>query len=132
MKTFATGPKAHKGVPQLIHQRFTPSFNLCRSRQMDVSDTASGASLKISSESLRKISFRILSDLTRLMTGRSLVVLNDRENILSALREKPLKVREVMKRANVVNEEACQSLLLKMRDEGLVKFDIHSGRWLMG
>jgi hypothetical protein len=32
-------------------------------------------------------------------------VLNDRENILRALREKPLKVREVMKRANVVNEE---------------------------
>jgi hypothetical protein len=29
-----------------------------------------------------------------------------------------------MKRANVVNEEACQTLLLKMRDEGLVKFDI--------
>jgi hypothetical protein len=60
------------------------------------------------------------------------VLLNDRENILSALREKPLKVREVMKRANVVNEEACQSLLLKMRDEGLVKFDIHKGRWLIG
>jgi hypothetical protein len=59
-------------------------------------------------------------------------MLNDRENILSALREKPLKVYEVMKRANVVNEEACQSLLLKMRDEGLVKFDIHKGRWLIG
>jgi hypothetical protein len=37
-----------------------------------------------------------------------------------------------MTRANVVNEEACQSLLLKMRDEGVVKFDIHSGRWLLG
>ena len=60
------------------------------------------------------------------------VMLNDRENILSALREKPLKVYEIMKRANVVNEEACQSLLLKMRDEGLVKFDIHKGRWLVG
>jgi len=59
-------------------------------------------------------------------------VLNDRENILGALREKPLKVREVMKRANVVNEEACQALLLKMRGEGLVKFDIHTGRWLIG
>jgi len=34
-------------------------------------------------------------------------MLNDRENILSALREKPLKVYEIMKRANVVNEEAC-------------------------
>jgi DNA-binding IclR family transcriptional regulator len=56
----------------------------------------------------------------------------DRENILSALREKPLKVYEVMRRANVPNEEACQTLLLKMRDEGLVKFDIHKGRWLIG
>ena len=54
-------------------------------------------------------------------------MLNDREKILRALREKPLKVYQVMKRANVVNEEACQSLLLKMRDEGLVKFDIHKG-----
>ena len=59
-------------------------------------------------------------------------MLNDRENILNAFREKPLKVREVMKRANVVNEEACQTLLLKMRDEGLVKFDIHKGQWLIG
>ena len=59
-------------------------------------------------------------------------MLNDRENILGALREKPLKVREVMKRANVVNEEARQDLLLKMRDEGLVKFDIHTGRWIIG
>jgi predicted transcriptional regulator len=58
-------------------------------------------------------------------------VLNDRENILKALREKPLKVFEIMKRANVVNEETCQALLLKMRDEGLVKFDIYKGRWLI-
>jgi len=61
-----------------------------------------------------------------------IAMLNDRENILSALREKPLKVYEIMKRANVANEETCQSLLLKMRDEGLVKFDIHKGRWLIG
>lgn len=59
-------------------------------------------------------------------------MLNDREKILNALKEKPLKVYEVMKRANVMNQEACQSLLLKMRDEGLVKFDIHKGRWLIG
>jgi DNA-binding IclR family transcriptional regulator len=59
-------------------------------------------------------------------------MLKDRENILSALREKPLKLYEVMKRANLPNEEACQSLLLKMRDEGLVKFDIHKGRWQIG
>ena len=56
-------------------------------------------------------------------------MLKDRENILNALREKPLNVYEVMKRANLPNEEACQSLLLKMRDEGLVKFDIHKGQW---
>jgi hypothetical protein len=36
-----------------------------------------------------------------------------------------------MKRANVVNQEECQSLLLKMRDEGSVKFDIHTGKWLV-
>jgi DNA-binding IclR family transcriptional regulator len=59
-------------------------------------------------------------------------LLNDREKILSALREKPLKVHEIMKRANVANQEACQSLLLKMREEGSVKFDIHNGRWLIG
>jgi DNA-binding IclR family transcriptional regulator len=59
-------------------------------------------------------------------------VLNDRENILSALREKPLKVYQLMKRANMPNEEACQTLLLKMRDEGLVKFDIHKGLWKIG
>jgi DNA-binding IclR family transcriptional regulator len=59
-------------------------------------------------------------------------MLNDRDNILSSLGEKALKVREIMRRANVVNEEACQALLLKMRDEGAVKFDIHSGRWLLG
>jgi|HubBroStandDraft_1064217.scaffolds.fasta_scaffold835969_2 hypothetical protein len=33
-------------------------------------------------------------------------MLNDRDNILSALREKGLRVREIMIRANVVNEEA--------------------------
>jgi len=59
-------------------------------------------------------------------------MLKDRENILSALGEKPLKVYEIMRRANLPNEEACQSLLLKMRDEGLVKFDIHKGRWQIG
>ena len=59
-------------------------------------------------------------------------MLNDRDNILGALRVKALKVRELMIRANVVNEEACQSLLLKMRDEGVVKFEIHSGRWFLG
>lgn len=59
-------------------------------------------------------------------------MLNDRENILNALREKPLKIYQLMKRANMANEEACQTLLLKMRDEGLVKFDIHKGLWKIG
>jgi hypothetical protein len=58
-------------------------------------------------------------------------LLKDREKILSALREKPLKVHEVMRRANLANAEECQSLLLKMRDEGSVKFDIHKGLWLI-
>jgi DNA-binding IclR family transcriptional regulator len=59
-------------------------------------------------------------------------MLQDREKILTALREKPLKIYEVMKRANLPNQEACQSLLLKMRDEGAVKFDIHKGQWHIG
>jgi len=59
-------------------------------------------------------------------------MLKVRENILSALREKPQKAYQLMRRANLSNEEACQSLLLKMRDEGLVKFDIHKGHWMIG
>ena len=59
-------------------------------------------------------------------------MLKDRENILSALSEKPAKTYQLMRRANLPNEEACQSLLLKMRDEGLVKFDIHKGLWQIG
>jgi hypothetical protein len=59
-------------------------------------------------------------------------MLNDREKILTALREKPLKIFEVMKRANLPNHEACQAILLKMRDEGSVKFDIHKGQWHIG
>ena len=58
-------------------------------------------------------------------------MLNDRQNVLDALREKPLKIYEVMKRANLQNEEVCQSLLLKMRDEGSIKFDIHKGQWII-
>jgi hypothetical protein len=57
--------------------------------------------------------------------------MGERENILSALREKPLKVFEIMRRANISNEESCQSLLLRMRDEGSIKFDIHKGRWFI-
>lgn len=56
--------------------------------------------------------------------------MTDREKILNALREKPLKAFEIMKRVNIRNQEDCQSLLLRMRDEGTVKFDIHKGHWL--
>jgi hypothetical protein len=57
---------------------------------------------------------------------------SDRGKILAALREKPLKIYDIMKCTNVPNEESCRSLLLKMRDEGSVKFDIHNGPWLIG
>lgn len=56
--------------------------------------------------------------------------MTDREKILTSLREKPLKTFEIMKRVNIKNQEDCQSLLLKMRDEGTVKFNIHKGHWL--
>jgi DNA-binding IclR family transcriptional regulator len=66
------------------------------------------------------------------MQKRSKRIMSERENILSALREKPLKVFEIIRRANISNEESCQSLLLRMRDEGLIKFDIHKGQWFIG
>lgn len=56
--------------------------------------------------------------------------MTDREKILLALREKPLKIFEIMRRANIRQQDDCQSLLLKMRDDGVVKFDIHKGVWL--
>ena len=58
-------------------------------------------------------------------------MLNDRKKVLDALRENPLRIYQIMKRANVPNEEVCRSLLLKMRDDGLIKFDIHKGHWLI-
>src|SRR6516165_9557051 len=99
MKMFTTSRKGHKVASRLSHQWFTPSFNACLLKLTDVFDTASRANQRILSEWLRKISFRVLTDPARF-------VLKDRENILHALREKPLKVYEVMKRANVMNEEA--------------------------
>jgi DNA-binding IclR family transcriptional regulator len=66
------------------------------------------------------------------MQKQSKRIMSEREKILSALREKPLKVFEIMKRANISNEESCQSLLLRMRDEGSIKFDIKKGRWSIG
>jgi len=57
---------------------------------------------------------------------------NDREKILTALQEKPLKIFAIMKRVNIEKEETCHFLLMKLRDEGLVKFDIHKGLWRIG
>jgi hypothetical protein len=53
----------------------------------------------------------------------------DRDKILQALAEKPLKVFSLMQRSNIRNSEECQQLLLKMREDGAVKFDIKSGKW---
>lgn len=56
--------------------------------------------------------------------------MTDREKILAALREKPLKVNDVMKRVNITNQDLCQDLLLKMREDGVIRFDIHKGVWI--
>ena len=56
--------------------------------------------------------------------------MTDREKILATLREKPMKVFDVMKRVNITNQDSCQDLLLKMRDDGVVRFDIHKGVWI--
>jgi hypothetical protein len=53
----------------------------------------------------------------------------DRDSILRALAEKPMKLFSLMQRCNIRNTEECQQLLLKMRDDGAVKFDIKSGNW---
>ena len=53
----------------------------------------------------------------------------DRDKILQALAEKPLAVFSLMQRSNIRNSEECQQLLLKMREDGAVKFDIKSGKW---
>ncbi len=56
--------------------------------------------------------------------------MTDREKILTALREKPLKIFDVMKRVNITNQDSCQDLLLKMREDGVIRFDIHKGVWI--
>lgn len=56
--------------------------------------------------------------------------MTDREKILAVLREKPLKVNDVMKRVNITNQDSCQDLLLKMREDGVIRFDIHKGVWI--
>lgn len=56
--------------------------------------------------------------------------MTDREKILAVLSEKPLTINALMKRVNIANQDACQDLLLKMREDGVVRFDIHKGVWL--
>lgn len=52
-----------------------------------------------------------------------------REKILAAL-DKPRKLYSILMVVDPSgSQEALQIELLKMRDEGLVKFDIHKGRW---
>jgi hypothetical protein len=52
-----------------------------------------------------------------------------REKILTAL-DKPRKLYSILMVVDPSgSQEALQIELLKMRDEGLVKFDIHKGRW---
>ena len=53
----------------------------------------------------------------------------DCDKILQILADKPLKLFAIMQRVNIRNEQECHQLLLKMRDEMLVKFDIKSGFW---
>ena len=59
-------------------------------------------------------------------------MLNDREKILTALREKPLKIYEVMKRANLPNEKSLPVAAVENARRRPVKFDIHKGRWKIG
>jgi hypothetical protein len=53
----------------------------------------------------------------------------DRDRILRALADKPLALFSLMQRSNIRNSEECQQLLLRMRDDGAIKFDINSGKW---
>jgi predicted Rossmann fold nucleotide-binding protein DprA/Smf involved in DNA uptake len=89
-----------------------------------------GDILRMLENELRSVTKALNADAFKAVEGTQL--LDDRKKILNAVREKPLKIFEIMKRANISNQEACQSLLLKMREEGLVKFDIHNGQWLAG
>ena len=53
------------------------------------------------------------------------------EKILAAL-DKPRKLYSILMVVNPSGSlEELQQKLLKMRDEGLVKFDIHKGRWYL-
>src|SRR6266568_8840941 len=124
--------RAHRAGCRSRSRKSTPSFSACPSSPTDGFDIASSPTR--SNASSPKTSCPIVSKSSRsallsrfehshqdanVSPLQGLVMLNDRENILSALREKALKVRELMRRANIPNEEICQSLLLKMRAEGV-------------
>ena len=53
------------------------------------------------------------------------------EDVLAALEGKPLAVYSLKQRVDPSNKstDALQELLLRMRAEGKVKFDIHKGKW---
>ena len=51
----------------------------------------------------------------------------DRQKILAALAEKPLTTFNIMKRVNIKSQDECQTLLLKMRDEGAVAVTCRRG-----
>jgi hypothetical protein len=72
---------------------------------------------------------RTIHNASRHMMPAQGTLMTDREKILIALREKPLRAFEIMKRVNIKHQDDCQSLLLKMRADGVVKFDIHKGHW---
>ena len=52
------------------------------------------------------------------------------EEVLTAL-DKPRTIHSLHQRLNpsYKNTEVMQELLMRMRAEGKVKFDIHAGRW---
>lgn len=53
----------------------------------------------------------------------------EREKVLAAL-DKPRKLYSIMQAVNPSgSQEELHTLLLTMRDEGSVRFDIHKGRW---
>jgi DNA-binding HxlR family transcriptional regulator len=57
----------------------------------------------------------------------------DDERILEVLREKPLRLSTIQTKADPgVSAEVLRSALLRLRDMGKVKFNIHSGQWSVG
>jgi hypothetical protein len=56
----------------------------------------------------------------------------NRETIIQALKEKPLKEYPLLMRVDPSGSvDALRDELLKMRDAGLVKFDIRKGLWFL-